>query len=99
MSIKAVMALTLGLAPALQTVDATSKIGRLLSMNCSELRDHFELYSLGLHDHSAHLLGYFPGTGGLGAFRKWVLELQASRRERNQRLAIDRKRVVEGKSV
>ena len=41
-----------------------------------------------LHDHSAHLLGYFPGTGGLGAFRKWVLELQASRRERNQRLAM-----------
>ena len=33
MSIKAVIALTLGLAPAPQTVDATSKIGRLLSMD------------------------------------------------------------------
>ncbi len=41
-----------------------------------------------LHDHSAHVLGYFLGSGGLGAFREWVLELQASRRERNQRLAI-----------
>ena len=41
-----------------------------------------------LHDHSVHLLGYFLGPGGLGDFREWVLELQASRRERNQRLAI-----------
>ncbi|MGA3018179.1 MAG: PHP domain-containing protein [Bryobacteraceae bacterium] len=41
-----------------------------------------------LHDHSVHVLGYFPGSGGLGAFRDWVLELQASRRERNQRLAV-----------
>lgn len=41
-----------------------------------------------LHDHSVHLLGYFLDTGLLGAFREWVLELQASRRERNQRLAI-----------
>jgi predicted metal-dependent phosphoesterase TrpH len=41
-----------------------------------------------LHDHSAHVLGYFLGSGGLGAFREWVLELQASRQERNQRLAI-----------
>ena len=41
-----------------------------------------------VHGHSVHVLGYFPGSGGLGAFREWVLELQASRRERNQRLAI-----------
>jgi predicted metal-dependent phosphoesterase TrpH len=41
-----------------------------------------------LHDHSVHVLGYFLGSDGLGAFRKWVLELQASRRERNQRLAM-----------
>lgn len=41
-----------------------------------------------LHGHSVHLLGYFLDTGLLGAFREWVLELQASRRERNQRLAI-----------
>jgi predicted metal-dependent phosphoesterase TrpH len=41
-----------------------------------------------LHDHSVHVLGYFPDSGGLGGFREWLLELQASRRERNQRLAI-----------
>jgi len=41
-----------------------------------------------LHDHSVHVLGYFLGSDGPGAFREWVLELQASRRERNQRLAI-----------
>ncbi len=41
-----------------------------------------------LYGHSVHLLGYFLGTDGLGAFREWVLELQASRRERNRRLAI-----------
>jgi predicted metal-dependent phosphoesterase TrpH len=41
-----------------------------------------------LHGHSVHVLGYFLGSGGLGAFRAWVLELQASRRERNRRLAI-----------
>jgi predicted metal-dependent phosphoesterase TrpH len=40
-----------------------------------------------LHGHSVHLLGYFWGKDGLGDFRKWVLNLQASRRERNTRLA------------
>ena len=40
-----------------------------------------------LHGHSVHLLGYFLSDGGLGDFREWVLEMQASRRERNVRLA------------
>ena len=40
-----------------------------------------------LHGHSVHLLGYFPGNHGMGGFREWVLEQQASRRERNVRLA------------
>lgn len=40
-----------------------------------------------LHGHSVHLLGYFLGGNGLGDFRDWVLDLQASRRERNIRLA------------
>jgi predicted metal-dependent phosphoesterase TrpH len=34
-----------------------------------------------------HLLGYFFNGGGLGDFREWVLDMQASRRERNVRLA------------
>jgi predicted metal-dependent phosphoesterase TrpH len=40
-----------------------------------------------LHGHSVHLLGYFWGKDGLSDFRRWVLELQTSRRERNVRLA------------
>jgi hypothetical protein len=40
-----------------------------------------------LHGHSVHLLGYFLGNDGLRGFRDWVLEMQASRRERNVRLA------------
>ena len=40
-----------------------------------------------LHGRSVHLLGYFFVNGGLTDFREWVLELQASRRDRNQRLA------------
>jgi hypothetical protein len=40
-----------------------------------------------LHAHSVHLLGYFPGGDAPPAFREWVLDLQASRRERNVRLA------------
>jgi hypothetical protein len=40
-----------------------------------------------LHGHSVHLLGYFLKNGGLADFRHWVLDLQASRRERNVRLA------------
>jgi predicted metal-dependent phosphoesterase TrpH len=40
-----------------------------------------------LEGHSVHLLGYFPQAGsGLSAFREWVLDLQASRRDRNIRL-------------
>ena len=40
-----------------------------------------------LHGRSVHLLGYFLAGNGLGGFRDWVLDLQASRRERNRRLA------------
>jgi predicted metal-dependent phosphoesterase TrpH len=40
-----------------------------------------------LHGQSVHLLGYFLGDNGLHDFRTWILELQASRRERNVRLA------------
>ncbi len=40
-----------------------------------------------LHGHSVHLLGYFLGRDGLDGFREWVREMQASRRERNVRLA------------
>jgi len=40
-----------------------------------------------LHGHSVHLLGYFPGDGELEDFRKWLLDLQTPRRERNGRLA------------
>lgn len=40
-----------------------------------------------LHGKSVHLLGYFFKPGELNGFRDWVLEQQASRRERNIRLA------------
>ena len=40
-----------------------------------------------LQGQSVHLLGYFLGDNGLADFRTWILELQASRRERNVRLA------------
>ncbi len=40
-----------------------------------------------LHGYSAHLLGYFPRGGRLNEFRQWILEMQASRRDRNIRLA------------
>jgi len=40
-----------------------------------------------LHGRSVHLLGYFPDTGNLAEFREWILDQQASRRERNVRLA------------
>jgi predicted metal-dependent phosphoesterase TrpH len=40
-----------------------------------------------LHGHSVHLLGYFFHSNELADFREWVLEMQASRRERNIRLA------------
>jgi predicted metal-dependent phosphoesterase TrpH len=40
-----------------------------------------------LHGHSAHLLGYFPKGNGLAGFRDWIVDMQASRRERNVRLA------------
>jgi len=41
-----------------------------------------------LHGHSVHLLGYFVSlsTDGLGDFRTWIGDLQASRRDRNFRL-------------
>jgi 3',5'-nucleoside bisphosphate phosphatase len=39
-----------------------------------------------LNGRSVHLLGYFPDGGGIGNFRQWVLDLQASRRDRNIRL-------------
>lgn len=39
-----------------------------------------------LHGHSVHLLGYFF-NGAPGAFRDWVADMQASRRDRNIRLA------------
>ena len=43
-----------------------------------------------LHGHSVHLLGYFldplPNPDGLGVFRTWIGDLQASRRDRNVRL-------------
>lgn len=40
-----------------------------------------------LHGRSVHLLGYFLAGDGHGGFREWVLDMQASRRERNMRLA------------
>ena len=40
-----------------------------------------------LHGHSVHLLGYFLRSNGLEGFRRWVVDQQASRRERNIRLA------------
>ena len=39
-----------------------------------------------LHGHSVHLLGYFLSADGLGDFRTWIGDLQASRRDRNVRL-------------
>jgi 3',5'-nucleoside bisphosphate phosphatase len=42
-----------------------------------------------LHGQSVHLLGYFLNAGehnGIGEFREWVLDMQASRRDRNIRL-------------
>jgi len=39
-----------------------------------------------LHGRSVHLLGYFLEGDAPAAFRNWVLDLQASRRERNVRL-------------
>jgi hypothetical protein len=40
-----------------------------------------------LYGHSVHLLGYFLKNGSPAEFRNWILDLQASRRERNMRLA------------
>lgn len=39
-----------------------------------------------LHGQSVHLLGYFLGENGLSEFRTWVVDMQASRRDRNIRL-------------
>jgi 3',5'-nucleoside bisphosphate phosphatase len=41
-----------------------------------------------LHGRSVHLLGYFLHASDLTEFRAWVLDMQASRRERNVRLAL-----------
>ena len=40
-----------------------------------------------LHNHSVHLLGYFLRPDKLNGFREWIVDMQASRRERNVRLA------------
>jgi 3',5'-nucleoside bisphosphate phosphatase len=40
-----------------------------------------------LYGHSVHLLGYFLADSGMNGFRGWVTRQQASRRERNVRLA------------
>jgi 3',5'-nucleoside bisphosphate phosphatase len=40
-----------------------------------------------LHGQSVHLLGYFLHENEMDGFRSWVLEMQASRRDRNVRLA------------
>jgi 3',5'-nucleoside bisphosphate phosphatase len=40
-----------------------------------------------LHGHSVHLLGYFLKGGGPDGLREWVEDMQASRRDRNRRLA------------
>jgi len=40
-----------------------------------------------LNGQSVHLLGYFLRNGEAAEFRRWVLELQQSRKERNIRLA------------
>lgn len=39
-----------------------------------------------LHGHSVHLLGYFFEPERLTDFRRWILDLQAARRDRNIRL-------------
>jgi 3',5'-nucleoside bisphosphate phosphatase len=39
-----------------------------------------------LNGYSVHLLGYFLRADGLGDFRTWIGDLQASRRDRNVRL-------------
>ena len=39
-----------------------------------------------LHGQSVHLLGYFLDEDGLAGFRSWIVEMQASRRDRNIRL-------------
>jgi 3',5'-nucleoside bisphosphate phosphatase len=40
-----------------------------------------------LHGQSVHLLGYFPHNGGPHGLREWVEEMQATRKDRNARLA------------
>jgi len=39
-----------------------------------------------LHGHSVHLLGYFLQPESLADFRRWILDQQAARRDRNVRL-------------
>src|SRR5581483_9227475 len=40
-----------------------------------------------LNGRSVHLLAYFPDGERIADFRQWVVDLQASRRDRNIRLA------------
>jgi hypothetical protein len=39
-----------------------------------------------LHGRSVHLLGYFLSYARLRPFREWILDMQAARRDRNERL-------------
>jgi hypothetical protein len=41
-----------------------------------------------LQGHTAHLLGYFLNPEGRNDLKKWILDLQASRRDRNARLVV-----------
>jgi predicted metal-dependent phosphoesterase TrpH len=41
-----------------------------------------------LNGRSVHILGYFPSQDRLGTLRDWVQAMQASRRDRNARLAL-----------
>jgi predicted metal-dependent phosphoesterase TrpH len=40
-----------------------------------------------LNGQSVHLLGYFAEDGAPAEFRRWVVQMQASRKDRNVRLA------------
>ena len=59
---------------------------RTVAVDGLELVCGIEL-STKLHGHSVHLLGYFLNGAAMADFREWVLDQQASRRERNVRLA------------
>lgn len=63
---------------------AAALVSRGMPQNAPALVCGIEL-STKLHGKSVHLLGYFL-HGATADFRNWVLDLQASRRERNVRL-------------